>query len=324
MYDLHTAYDAAYEAARNSLDGTFKLFEKVEEKAGLTSRKIIEAWQSQIEFFNEYNENLQVLHDLDLDATFLEKLSDGSVESAGQVKALKEELGNLSPEEAAAKIAEINDTFGELETAKDTVATTMAEMQTDFSNKLAEMEVALEAAINGMDMGPTAAEGARATMQAYIDQIEAMESSAVSAATSVATAVAAALNATPTVGGGRGYASGVLAAPPGLAWVGEDGPELINFKGGERVYNNNESMAMISGGGTPVSTAVPSGLLSDNNVAYMEKRITLDINGSGAIDIGSGADETTIVEIMAANIKPLLIAIIQQERFEEGDSSYEF
>lgn len=37
------------------------------------------------------------------------------------------------------------------------------------------------------------------------------------------------------------YARGVKSAPPGMAWVGEQGPELIQFKGGERVYTAKES-----------------------------------------------------------------------------------
>lgn len=46
-------------------------------------------------------------------------------------------------------------------------------------------------------------------------------------------------------GGTSGYATGTPSAARGLAWVGERGPELINFGGGERVYNNQESTAMI-------------------------------------------------------------------------------
>jgi TP901 family phage tail tape measure protein len=33
-----------------------------------------------------------------------------------------------------------------------------------------------------------------------------------------------------------GYASGTPSAPAGMAWVGEEGPELVDFKGGEQVY----------------------------------------------------------------------------------------
>lgn len=41
-----------------------------------------------------------------------------------------------------------------------------------------------------------------------------------------------------------GFATGVKSAPAGLAWVGERGPELVNFRGGERVHTASESRRM--------------------------------------------------------------------------------
>jgi TP901 family phage tail tape measure protein len=40
-----------------------------------------------------------------------------------------------------------------------------------------------------------------------------------------------------------GYAGGTDGAAKGLAWVGEKGPELVNFKGGEDVLSHPDSMA---------------------------------------------------------------------------------
>ncbi|MDX0408368.1 phage tail tape-measure protein [Sinorhizobium medicae] len=37
----------------------------------------------------------------------------------------------------------------------------------------------------------------------------------------------------------RGYANGTSSARPGVAWVGEKGPELVRFKGGEEVIPNH-------------------------------------------------------------------------------------
>jgi hypothetical protein len=44
-----------------------------------------------------------------------------------------------------------------------------------------------------------------------------------------------------------GYASGTENATRGLHIVGESGPELVAFNGGERVYNNAETMRMLNG-----------------------------------------------------------------------------
>lgn len=44
-----------------------------------------------------------------------------------------------------------------------------------------------------------------------------------------------------------GFARGTMSAPRGWAWAGERGPELVQFRGGERVFNNRDSRAMMGG-----------------------------------------------------------------------------
>jgi len=44
-----------------------------------------------------------------------------------------------------------------------------------------------------------------------------------------------------------GFATGTLSAPAGWAVVGEEGPELVNLQGGERIWNARESAQMIAG-----------------------------------------------------------------------------
>ncbi|MFE9455984.1 transglycosylase SLT domain-containing protein [Streptomyces californicus] len=47
--------------------------------------------------------------------------------------------------------------------------------------------------------------------------------------------------------GTKGYWTGTSSASPGLALVGERGPELIDFSGGERVYNNQDTTDLLNG-----------------------------------------------------------------------------
>ena len=49
------------------------------------------------------------------------------------------------------------------------------------------------------------------------------------------------------------YASGTPYHPGGLAWVGEEGPELVELPRGTRVYSAGESADMIAGGGDVVN-----------------------------------------------------------------------
>ncbi|WP_328920642.1 hypothetical protein OG911_27970 [Streptomyces sp. NBC_00208] len=57
------------------------------------------------------------------------------------------------------------------------------------------------------------------------------------------------------------HAKGTPSAAPGWAWVGEEGPELVRFRGGERVYDHTTSTRMASGvnGRTPVGAGQDAG-----------------------------------------------------------------
>lgn len=53
----------------------------------------------------------------------------------------------------------------------------------------------------------------------------------------------------------QGFAGGTKSAPAGVAWVGEQGPELVNFRGGESVTPAPQSAA-IAGGSTTINVTV--------------------------------------------------------------------
>lgn len=46
---------------------------------------------------------------------------------------------------------------------------------------------------------------------------------------------------------GSQYATGTMSAFPGMALVGEDGPELMKMRGGERVFNAGETSRLMAG-----------------------------------------------------------------------------
>jgi hypothetical protein len=53
---------------------------------------------------------------------------------------------------------------------------------------------------------------------------------------------------------GKLFASGTDNAPKGLAIVGEAGPELVNFRGGEQVLNNHNTQKALAGIGNSGNT----------------------------------------------------------------------
>lgn len=59
-----------------------------------------------------------------------------------------------------------------------------------------------------------------------------------------------------------GFARGTSSAPPGMAWVGEQGPELVNFRGGEQVLTSSASRNLMARlNGLVVSDGLPAGLV---------------------------------------------------------------
>ncbi len=52
------------------------------------------------------------------------------------------------------------------------------------------------------------------------------------------------------------YASGTNSAPPGFALVGEEGPELIQFGGGERVYTASETKGILTSEAGGISVTI--------------------------------------------------------------------
>lgn len=69
---------------------------------------------------------------------------------------------------------------------------------------------------------------------------------------------------------GVGYASGTSHASPGLAWVGERGPELVRFRGGEQVIPNH-ALGSSGGGNTyNVTLQLPNWVRGfDDMVAFL-------------------------------------------------------
>jgi TP901 family phage tail tape measure protein len=65
---------------------------------------------------------------------------------------------------------------------------------------------------------------------------------------------------------GLGYATGTYSAGSGLHWVGERGPELMELKGGERIYNAAESSRIANS-----MTSASSNLNNDGIEKLLEK-----------------------------------------------------
>lgn len=234
---LTDAYAAAYDAAWQSMDGQIGLFDTMSVEINLSVGEMIESLESQVEYMNTYSDNLKRAAEMGLSEGLLAQLSDGSVESAAYLQAIVDNGGE--------KIAELNAAFAEVEQGKDNFASTVADVKTDFTATMDELQQELAADIEAMDLGKEAAESGMATIQGFIDGAENMLPQVQAAYARVASTAKAALYPGGTAGSSiPGYAVGTQSAAPGFALVGENGPELVYFNGGEKVMTAAETAAM--------------------------------------------------------------------------------
>lgn len=326
LTELATAYDEAYQAAYNSISGQIGLFESVKTETEQSVADMQTALESQVEYLNLYSENLQKASEYGLSETLISSLSDGSVESAGQLDAIIakiEELGGTTEgmsEDAKEFVESFNTSFARVETAKETWANSVAAMETDFENAMTEIEGEMEDAVNNMNMADDARANAIATVNAYIEGIK----SKIPEVNSALAAVTWANSSVDSVIKPNGYAVGTSNAEPGLALVGENGPELVDFSGGEKVYTADETTNMLASGKNDEFFVAPTET-EETSGGSGDKTITLKLEGSGEMKVGSGGvSKEDIVEVLIENVKDVLMGIIQQEILEEGDLSYEF
>lgn len=337
--ELTAAYDKAYQSARESIEGQIGLFDTMKTSSELSISDMEKAMQSQTDYLNLYSENLKKAAEYGLDDGLIKSLSDGSEESAGYINAIIQNIEKLGgstegmPAAASKFVDEFNSKFEETTKAKDAFADSVAKMETDFDEKMGEIEQTMVGTVEKMEMTDEAAAAAKATIEAYCNVIRSMTGEAGSAAQAVANAAAAHLSTTPSATV-SGHANGTVSAPEDVYIAGEEGPELIIGARGSEVFPAQETEKILSavvGDEAPISTEGSAASSSAGRSApseegggdRSEKRIILEINGSGSID-ATGADEDTILDVLTRHVKPVLMNIIKGEIFEEGDLAYDF
>lgn len=327
IVELTEAYEAAYDSALTSIEGQYALWETVGEVATTSVEDIMSAMESQTDYWETYSENLENLANRNIEglAALVASMDDGSEDSAATLAA----MAAASDEELEGMV----ESFAALQEAQSQTASDVADLETNFSTTMAQIEADMESAVDNMNMEDDAAAAAKATLQAYIDGITAMKSSAVSAAESVATATANALNTTYTPSSVPGHANGTTDSEK-VYVAGEDGPELILSGGGDTVFPTSETekiIAAVSNSedsdnpqiGLPIES-VSAAKESDEISTSEDKTITLRLEGSGSIELNQNTSAETVWDNIKDNLKSTIMSLLQEEIYEEGAGVYEF
>ncbi|MCH5195956.1 MAG: phage tail tape measure protein [Oscillospiraceae bacterium] len=266
--ELLAAYNEAYEAAYDSINGQYALWDTAARVIPTSIGTINTALDTQYEYWNDYNTSLENLlsraENIDGLKDVLATFADGSEESvnaiAGMAKASDKELKQMV------------EFYQKLKEQQDLTSQSLADVRVDFDSEMDEITAKMEETIENMNMEAEAAEAAKATITAYADAILEYKGTVTDAANAVAASVAASLSFASTISVGNspgstsstllspselesamnfvgpklyGYASGTSNAARGWDLVGENGPELRFFNGGETVIPTDRTQAIL-------------------------------------------------------------------------------
>lgn len=322
--ELCAAYDEAYQAAIESFEGQFGLFDEAEADMDATVANAQAALDSQLAYWESYSANVETLkntsaEDLGVTQENYEALmayaQSGSEEAAGLAASMAEAI-NSGNTEAVAALAE---TVGQVQAAKETAAAAVADWQTDFTAQMNAIEQEMQDTINGMDLSEEASAAASSTINSYANQIRAGKNGAVSAAREVASAVTSALssaNATIHVnvtssGSVAGHAKGTTNAES-VFLAGEQGPELVARPAAAYASGTTDSTDYFIAGengpelivGEQGSTVFPTQETDRLIAALNEKRQPLQVFTSGG-----GSETSSGRETAQEQVKRILLEI---------------
>lgn len=260
---LQQAYQEAYKAAAESVQGQYALWQQADSIVATSASSINSNLQGQITHWQTYNDNLASLRDRAGDIEGLTEMigsfADGSSDSVNAVAG----MAAASDEELAAMV----ESWNKLREEQNKAAEDIADFRTGFSETMDAISGDLEATIDDMDLGTEAAEAGRATIQGFIDGATGMLSTVQSAYSQLGYAALAALSrnvqnnnsvaSSRRMSGFSRYASGTTAAETGLALVGEEGPEFVMMHGGETVLNAADTHSAIEAMTSTSDSSVP-------------------------------------------------------------------
>ncbi len=144
-----------------------------------------------------------------------------------------------------ADLAKMVQNYQELQEAQKTTSESMADLETGMSNAMDEIAQNVADSVADMNLSDEAKESAQATIHGFVDGAEGMLPRVQTVFSKIASAASTALAGASGSYSGNipGYAVGTESAAPGFAIVGENGPELVYFNGGETVLTAPETRA---------------------------------------------------------------------------------
>lgn len=331
-----------YEGLQSTVSGSVGgMFDKVEMDVTHSGEEIRGALESQTEYFNKYKENLDQLNRLGFSEEFKQSFASGSKESAEELQGLINTIEKLEKqgESVSAFVLETQKAFDDMQEAEKTLTDTLADMNLEIQTKLEEAKGLVETGIKNLNLDTEAAAAAKATMDAYVAEIDAGARRAQTAIQTVASAVSAAMKAAESYSNSGGKVQKNAAGTTygeDVYIAGEYGPELIVGRKGSEVFPATETAKILSAVMNQRESKADVELAPQeitNNIIHTSnstntnnenRNITLTIKGKGSLDIGQSVSKKDLHSFIADELEGAIASILTKEMYEEGVLAYEY
>lgn len=249
--ELAAAYEEAYAAALDSISGQYSLWDEADTVVATSADSINAALESQAQYWADYNTNLQSLSartgDIEGLSDVIASFADGSTASVNAIAG----MANASDADLKKMVAN----WQQVQSQQSEAASSLADLETEFSSRMAAIQASVESSVAGMNCSGEAAAAAIATMNSFMNSASSQSALVNQKFRSIGEAAVRELEQAATVtftvttsgGGSRvpGHAAGTPSAAKGYALVGEEGPELVYFNGGETVKTASETQQIL-------------------------------------------------------------------------------
>lgn len=242
-------YQATYESTLASLDKFFSPFEKVSINVKTSLKDMMDGMQSQIDYFQDYNENIQTLTKIGLGgfsdmlismgptgAAFAQTMVDSLTDADGAVKAGSADM-----------IQQLLTMQEQLTQSKDTLSQSVSDGVNGTTEAIKQLTEDYVTNVSQWDKSTEAMENAQKTVASFVAGLTSSKSSILAAAGDIGAQITQAIQANVgdidvnivghmTVTGGRSWASRAI----GMDYVPYNGLPAILHRG-EAILNHHEA-----------------------------------------------------------------------------------
>lgn len=317
LQELGEAYETAYKSAKQSMEGQYDLLDKATSIHATNVSTLTSNQESQEAYWLSYKDNIDTVLSYSGQITGLSEVI-ASLGEAGDANSVNI-IAGLAESLSSGDITEVSDFVASWQTRKDALdaaSQSFGDLASGYSDGVAQLQKEFEGLVEDLDMSDEAAAAGSAIISSYAQAIRDGTSEAVTAATEAAAAVAAALSDIGGPGGGHGnprrrrFATGTESAPRGFALVGEEGPELVWFNGGEKVSTAHETEAIRRNAelydftsAAPVQ-AIPTGEYNASSKVEVGA-ININVEVAGADEVSTGRAEDISQQVKFAVVQAL-------------------